>query len=273
MQGWTIWETLANTIDGRRPHALPRPRRGPPRLQRQDHGGQADDRAPPRQRHEGASADPDRVGHLRDDRALREGDEGGGGDQEPPRAAARARRPGPRAGVRPRQGHPRPRHPGRGRQLRLRPRAPRGAQAEGLDASGGPRTRDRRGWLETVQPLLVLQTPNTPNPDDVGIALDTIFDGVPGADSRRRCATCSATTATQKFGAWDGRLDRAAARSGRRRTCACWSRRTRSRLAGTARAPRCWCRSARRRTTPTSPSCSAAWCAARSPGASPATSG
>jgi type III restriction enzyme len=32
---------------------------------------------------------------------------------------------------------------------------------------------------ETVQPLLVLQTPNIPNPDDVGVALDTIFSEYP----------------------------------------------------------------------------------------------
>src|SRR5204863_3353083 len=36
-----------------------------------------------------------------------------------------------------------------------------------------------QGLTETVQPLLVLQTPNTPNPADVGIALDTIFAEVP----------------------------------------------------------------------------------------------
>ena len=88
MQGWTIWETIANTIDDRRPHPLPRPRRGAPRLQHQDHVRQADDRAPARQRHEGASADPDRVGHLGDDRAVREGDGGGRRDQEPACPAA-----------------------------------------------------------------------------------------------------------------------------------------------------------------------------------------
>ena len=36
-----------------------------------------------------------------------------------------------------------------------------------------------QGLIETVQPLLVLQTPNTPDPDDVGIALDTIFAEYP----------------------------------------------------------------------------------------------
>src|SRR4030081_853790 len=36
-----------------------------------------------------------------------------------------------------------------------------------------------QGLTETVQPLLVLQAPNTPNPDDVGIALDTIFAEYP----------------------------------------------------------------------------------------------
>lgn len=36
-----------------------------------------------------------------------------------------------------------------------------------------------QGLTETVQPLLVLQTPNIPNPDDVGVALDTIFSEYP----------------------------------------------------------------------------------------------
>src|SRR5262249_3969322 len=39
-------------------------------------------------------------------------------------------------------------------------------------------TREQ-GLMETVQPLLVLQTPNTPNPDDVGVALDAIFSEYP----------------------------------------------------------------------------------------------
>ncbi len=55
---------------------------------------------------------------------------------------------------------------------------------------------------ETVQPLLVLQTPNTPNPDDVGIALDTIFAEYPelSASSVRHVL---GDHAVQKFGAWE----------------------------------------------------------------------
>ena len=56
--------------------------------------------------------------------------------------------------------------------------------------------------LDTVQPLLVLQTPNTPDPDDVGIALDTIFEEYPDlpASSVRHVL---GDHSTQKFGAWE----------------------------------------------------------------------
>jgi hypothetical protein len=56
--------------------------------------------------------------------------------------------------------------------------------------------------IETVQPLLVLQTPNTPDPDDVGIALDTIFAEYPElrASSVRHVL---GDHSTQRFGAWD----------------------------------------------------------------------
>ncbi len=59
-----------------------------------------------------------------------------------------------------------------------------------------------QGLLEAVQPLLVLQTPNTPDPDDVGIALDTIFEEYRelGASSVRHVL---GEHSTQKFGAWD----------------------------------------------------------------------
>ncbi len=36
-----------------------------------------------------------------------------------------------------------------------------------------------QGEKEPVRPLLVLQTPNTPNPDDIGVAIDTILDEFP----------------------------------------------------------------------------------------------
>jgi hypothetical protein len=59
-----------------------------------------------------------------------------------------------------------------------------------------------QGLTETVQPLLVLQTPNTPNPDDVGIALDTVFAEYPElrASSVRHVL---GDHSTQKFGAWE----------------------------------------------------------------------
>ena len=59
-----------------------------------------------------------------------------------------------------------------------------------------------QGLPETVHPLLVLQTPNTPNPDDVGIALDTIFAEYPElrASSVRHVL---GDHSTQTFGAWE----------------------------------------------------------------------
>ena len=59
-----------------------------------------------------------------------------------------------------------------------------------------------QGLVETVQPLLVLQTPNTPDPEDVGVALDTIFAEYPDlhASSVRHVL---GEHATQKFGAWE----------------------------------------------------------------------
>ena len=56
--------------------------------------------------------------------------------------------------------------------------------------------------LNPVKPLLVLQTPNTPNGDDIGAALDTIFDEYPeltGSIVRHVFGDHS----TQKFGAWE----------------------------------------------------------------------
>lgn len=58
-----------------------------------------------------------------------------------------------------------------------------------------------QGLHETVKPLLVLQTPNTPDPDDVGLALDTIFAEYPelSGDSIRHVL---GDHTAQKFGAW-----------------------------------------------------------------------
>lgn len=59
-----------------------------------------------------------------------------------------------------------------------------------------------QGQIEAVQPLLVLQTPNTPDPDDVGIALDTIFAEYP--DLRPSSVRhVLGEHSTQKFGAWE----------------------------------------------------------------------
>lgn len=59
-----------------------------------------------------------------------------------------------------------------------------------------------QGLTETVLPLLVLQAPNTPNPDDVGIALDTIFAEYPELrpSSVRHVL---GDHSTQKFGLWE----------------------------------------------------------------------
>ena len=56
--------------------------------------------------------------------------------------------------------------------------------------------------LEPVQPLLVLQTPNTPDPAEVGVALDTIFAAYPElrADQVRHVL---GDHTMQKFGAWE----------------------------------------------------------------------
>lgn len=55
---------------------------------------------------------------------------------------------------------------------------------------------------EVVQPLLVLQTPNKPDPDEVGVALDTIFAEYPDllASSVRHVL---GDHSQQKFGAWE----------------------------------------------------------------------
>jgi hypothetical protein len=59
-----------------------------------------------------------------------------------------------------------------------------------------------QGLSETVQPLLVLQTPNKPDPDEVGIALDTIFSEYPDllASSVRHVL---GDHSRQTFAAWE----------------------------------------------------------------------
>lgn len=59
-----------------------------------------------------------------------------------------------------------------------------------------------QGLTETVHPLLVLQTPNTPDPDDIGVALDTIAAEYPelrAASVRHVLGEHS----VQKFGSWE----------------------------------------------------------------------
>ena len=59
-----------------------------------------------------------------------------------------------------------------------------------------------QGLMEIVQPLLILQTPNTPNPDDVGIALNTIFDEYPDLSASSVRHVLGDHT-TQTFGKWE----------------------------------------------------------------------
>jgi type III restriction enzyme len=59
-----------------------------------------------------------------------------------------------------------------------------------------------QGEHAVVHPLLVLQTPNTPDPDDIGIALDTIYDEIrdlPGNAVRHVLGDHT----VQKFGSWE----------------------------------------------------------------------
>lgn len=59
-----------------------------------------------------------------------------------------------------------------------------------------------QGSSDVVHPLLVLQSPNTPNPDDIGRALDTIVAEYPqlGAESIRHVLGAHTT---QRFGGWE----------------------------------------------------------------------
>ena len=118
----------------------------------------------------------------------------------------------------------------------------------------------------------MFQTPNTPDPDDVGVALDTIFAEYPDlrASSVRHVL---GDHTTQKFGAWEvDWIEPQRVQDETQRPRARRQGRDLDRLGLPAR------RGARvvpaqRGTTRTSRSCSGAWSAARSPAASPATSG
>jgi type III restriction enzyme len=61
---------------------------------------------------------------------------------------------------------------------------------------------ESEGLLESVQPLLVIQTPNTPDPDDVGVAIDTIFNEYPALKASQ-VRHVLGDHGTQKFGRWD----------------------------------------------------------------------
>ena len=107
-----------------------------------------------------------------------------------------------------------------------------------------------QGLPDTVLPLMVLQTPNTPDPDDVGIALDTIFaeyPELPPSSVRHVLGDHS----TQRFGAWEVdwiEPQRVHDESHVRVLVA----KTPFQPDGTAREPKCSYRSGRRRTTLTS---------------------
>ena len=61
---------------------------------------------------------------------------------------------------------------------------------------------DEQGLAEPVRPLLILQMPNTPDPDDVGVALDAIFEEYPelGRDQVRHVL---GDHDKQQFGSFD----------------------------------------------------------------------
>lgn len=60
----------------------------------------------------------------------------------------------------------------------------------------------QQGLAETVIPLLVLQTPNTPEPDEIGRALDTIAEVIPSLHGTS-VAHVLGEHSRQQFGHWD----------------------------------------------------------------------
>lgn len=59
-----------------------------------------------------------------------------------------------------------------------------------------------QGTADVVKPLLILQTPNTPDPDDIGMALDEIFREVPELQGDAVRHVFGDHT-VQRFGSWD----------------------------------------------------------------------
>ena len=100
----------------------------------------------------------------------------------------------------------------------------------------------------------MLQTPNTPDPDRIGAALDTIADVVPGLHSGN-VSHVFGDHARQHFGGWGRSLDRTATRAGdafssRARCQGCNLER-----GGIVLGQRSWFRSDPPKTRRTSPSC------------------
>ncbi len=199
---------------GCRPYVVPRARRGAPRLQREGLG---------------QTSRPSCVGSSTARRRARPSRSCGASRPPSPtlrRPCRRPRRQGTGAPCRPssstRSGCRSPawsRTPSsstsrRGRQLRLGPRATRRAQAEGLHrAVGGVRRVAGLQTGEASSRSLVLQTPNTPDPDEVGVALDTIVSEYPELKS---ASVRARPRRPHRAGVRcvEGRLDRAPARAG-----------------------------------------------------------
>ena len=111
LQGYTIWETIANTINDDGRTLLPRPRRSTSRIQHEDEPRQADARPSPRAGARWLSGGADRVGNLRDDRALQHCDERSGRVGGTPRVLACHGRSRARAGLGSREGRCQSEHP------------------------------------------------------------------------------------------------------------------------------------------------------------------
>ena len=120
----------------------------------------------------------------------------------------------PRAGFRLVEGHHRAGHSRRGDgRFRHGAGAPRDRQAAGVaQRNGRPMPRSRK-LAKPSLPLMVLQVPNTPNPNDIGRALDTIFQQWPELPETSVAHVFGEHT-TQTFGKYSVPYISAAARAG-----------------------------------------------------------
>ena len=176
-------------------------------------------------------ADPDRVGHLRHDRALRGGDaKARGADETAGRLPSVTRRPGPSPGVGPGEGHARPGHPGRGGNfdsVLVRRAARKLARVDGaVDGVHGV----CRVWRRRFSRCSCCRRRTRRIPIEVGRALDTIFEEYPDCvASRCRHVFGDHTTRRSGRGTSSG-----SSRNGFRRTrpSGCSSPRMRSRPVG-----------------------------------------